>query len=204
MIALSFRADFRVNAESGYIAFEFVFAGEGTMGRLIAGAFLVSAIALAGMTGAFAQASSTGSGSTNSGTGIGKLNPQGSSGGSTNSGTGIGKLNPRIPVPPPPPPPPGGATTDSGTGIGKLHALSAETAEAVRSGTVVWTDHKRLRFFLRRGGAGHVFHVRHRTAFHVGRHRVGFYALHRGQHARVAYHWSHHRRIADDVRIRRH
>jgi len=154
------------------------------MGRLIAGAFLVSAIALAGITGAFAQASSTG-------------------GGSTNSGTGIGKLNPRQPVPPPPPPPPGGATSDSGTGIGKLHALSAESW-AVQSGTVVWTDHKQLRFFLRRSGAGHVFHVRRHTAFHVGHHRAGFYALHRGQHARVAYHWSHHRRIADDVRIRRH
>jgi len=175
------------------------------MGRLIAGAFLVSAIALAGITGAFAQASSTSGGSTNSGTGIGKLNPRTGSGGSTDSGTGIGKLNPRRqPVPPPPPPPPGGATTDSGTGIGKLHALSAESAWGVQSGMVSWVDRANHRFSLRHGGTHHVFRVRLSTVIRWGHHRVGFHALHRGQHARVTFHWAHHHRVADQVRIRRH
>jgi len=176
------------------------------MGRLIAGAFLVSAIALAGITGAFAQASSTSGGSTTSGTGIGKLNPRGSSGGSTNSGTGIGKLNPRRqPVPPPPPPPPGGQSTDSGTGIGKLHALIAEgpAASEVQSGRVVWVDRANHRFSLRRGATRHVFQVRRSTVIRIGHHRVGFHALHHGQHARVTFHWGRHHRVADRVTIRR-
>jgi hypothetical protein len=123
------------------------------MGRLIAGAFLVSAIALAGMTGAFAQGNATG-------------------GGHTNSGTGIGKLHQQQPVPPPPPPPPGGR---SGTGIGKLHAQSIESPAGVQPGTITWTDGKRLRFYLRGGAGGHVFYVRHRTVIHVGHRRVGIY-----------------------------
>lgn len=153
------------------------------MGRLIAGAFLLSAIALAGMTGAFAQSNT--------------------SGGHTNSGTGIGKLHEPMP-PPPPPPGRSGPHTDSGTGIGKLHALSAGSPVGFQSGMVVWVDRANHRFSLRHGGTHHAFQVRPRTVIRWGNHRVGFHALHRGQHARVAYHWSHHHRVADRVTIRRH